>query len=222
MTEIDWLGVRQRVGAITSMEAARTVFGAIGHKFVLHPVLTVAELADLEQGIGVRLPAEYRSFLLEVGNGGAGPGYGLERVEWAIDGWRWMGDGVTTVGRLGIPFQPFDPRVYDEHAAQRPVERDFSDPDAFTQAGLAWVQRLDDLYDEETFGTVALSHQGCGYFWLLVVSGPERGTVWDDSRAADIALSPLTGPAGGRLTFGQWYLDWLAQAEAAVAAADKP
>ncbi len=220
VTEVSWLGVRERVAAIASAEASQKVFGTSGHRFVLHPVLAAAELVDLEQVIGARLPEEYRAFLLEVGNGGAGPGYGIERVERTTDGWQWTGHGVTTAAKLGVPFQPFDQQVYAEHDAKRPVESDFPDHGSFMEASRAWVQRFDDLHDEETFGAIALSHQGCGYYWLLVVSGPEPGTVWDDSRAADMPLSPLTDPAGQRLTFERWYLDWLTRAEAAVASAD--
>lgn len=184
-------------------------------------MLTVAELVDLEQVIGARLPEDYRAFLLEVGNGGAGPGYGIERINRTSDGWQWTGPGITTVAKLAVPFQPFDPRVYTEHDAKQPVESYFPDHDSFREAKRAWVRRLDDLYDEETFGAIALSHQGCGYYWLLVVSGPERGAVWDDSRAADVPLSPLTGAAGERVTFHRWYLDWLIRAEAAIASADR-
>ena len=119
---------------------------------------------------------------------------------------------------LSVPFRPFDPQVYAEQDAQRPAQSVFADHDAFVAATRAWIQRGDDLFDAETFGTITLSHQGCGYYWLLVVSGPERGNMWDDSRGVDIPLSPLTSPTGERLSFGRWYLDWLAQAEATVAA----
>jgi len=126
--------------------------------------------------------------------------------------WRYSGDEARRAVSAGRP------------AGVRGTRRDGADgerlfrTDSFIEARRAWLQRSDDLYDQETYGTIALSRQGCAYHWLLVVSGPERGVVWDDSRACDVPLSPLNGPSGQRLTFGQWYLGWLIQTEAAVAA----
>ncbi|MCU0686545.1 MAG: SMI1/KNR4 family protein [Polyangiaceae bacterium] len=65
--------------------------------------------------------------------------------------------------------------------------------------------------DEHVRGTVALAHQGCGYFSLLVVEGPRRGTVWADLRAAGRGLVPTHG------SFVEWYLAWVS----AVASGDE-
>src|SRR5207253_5786756 len=106
--------------------------------------------------------------------------------------------------KLGTPFQPFDPGVYAQYETKQPVESDFPDRGTFIAAYKAWMRGLEDLYEAETFGSIALSHQGCGYYWLLVVSGPERGTVWEDNRPTDLPVSPLADPTGQRITFGRW------------------
>jgi hypothetical protein len=54
------------------------VFGSKQHRYRLGPTLTEGELATFESANGVRLPEDYRRFLIVVGNGGAGPFYGLE------------------------------------------------------------------------------------------------------------------------------------------------
>jgi len=49
----------------------------------------------------------------------------------------------------------------------------------------------------------------------LVVTGSERGRMWRDRRCDEADLSPVRGDEGGSaLTFGEWYLGWLAAAEA--------
>ncbi|MCX4747486.1 hypothetical protein OG455_18515 [Kitasatospora sp. NBC_01287] len=65
-----------------------------------------------------------------------------------------------------------------------------------------------------TAGAIRLSHEGCGYYAWLVVSGPERGSIWLDYRACDIPLKPLSAGDGRRVGFGEWYLDWLTLATA--------
>src|SRR5207247_10746384 len=54
------------------------VFGAEHHRYRLGPTLSKAELAAFESANRVPLPEDYRWFLSVVGNGGAGPFYGLE------------------------------------------------------------------------------------------------------------------------------------------------
>jgi hypothetical protein len=56
-------------------------FGAASHRYRLNPPLEPAELAAFEARHRVELPADYRRFLLESGNGGAGPDYGLRALD---------------------------------------------------------------------------------------------------------------------------------------------
>lgn len=41
-----------------------------------------------------------------------------------------------------------------------------------------------------TQGAIVICHYGCGAYFLLIVSGPERGQIWFDDRASDYGLSP--------------------------------
>jgi hypothetical protein len=71
------------------------ICGAKSHCRVPESPLTAYELAELESPLGVELPAECRSFLLQVSHGGAGPGYGLFPLR-PVDGrWNWHGDGAS-------------------------------------------------------------------------------------------------------------------------------
>lgn len=77
MSEDLWAGVRERVLALRDRPGSTSVFGAGGHGFRLGPVMEAEQVQALETALGVGLPSQYRSFLLHVGAGGAGPHYGL-------------------------------------------------------------------------------------------------------------------------------------------------
>lgn len=53
------------------------VFGAESHQYRLSPTASEDAVRNFECQHGIRLPEEYRDFLLSVGNGGAGPYYGI-------------------------------------------------------------------------------------------------------------------------------------------------
>ena len=57
------------------------VFGTNSHTYKLGQTLAEAELHSFEQKHQIKLPEDYRLFLKEIGNGGAGPFYGLETLE---------------------------------------------------------------------------------------------------------------------------------------------
>jgi hypothetical protein len=76
------------------------IFGAKSHCRAPESPLTAYELAELESPLGVELPAECRSFLLQVSHGGAGPGYGLFHYT------RWTAAGTGTVMAPPAPTMP--------------------------------------------------------------------------------------------------------------------
>ncbi len=63
---------------LRTADAKFRVFGSEQHRYRLGPTLSEAELVAFESANGVLLPEDYRRFLAAVGNGGAGPFYGLE------------------------------------------------------------------------------------------------------------------------------------------------
>ncbi|MBT0768443.1 SMI1/KNR4 family protein [Kineosporia sp. J2-2] len=222
--EIDWPGVRARVEHLRDVEQRRRnetgsfeirVFGSQLHAFGLAPHLDENEIAEAEGQFGIRLPDDYRAFLGEVAAGGAGPYYGLFPL--ARDGqgrWGWTGDGaeLTEITSLAAPFAPTDvTRQLREHEAQQPDEDDDEDLER-------WQERAEEILWEpsRSVGALCLCHRGCALRKWLVVSGPRRGQIWDDSRVDGLDLGPDATAEGAPLTFGRWYLDWLETAEAKV------
>lgn len=212
-----WAGVRDRVLALGRSPRADVVFGADhngGHRFSLADPLTSDDLSRLEALLEVRLPEEYRQFLVEVGAGGAGPHYGITTVTHGRNGWTWPGD--TDVTRLKEPFGgPALTHRLAELSQRRPVRGQFPDDGQYSAAVATWNAEEDALFDteERTWGAINLSHQGCGYFDWLAVSGPYRGQIWTDGAAAADDFELASG------SFGSWYMSWLVRAEVAVAAA---
>ncbi|SED03151.1 SMI1 / KNR4 family (SUKH-1) [Streptomyces sp. 3213] len=219
MTDQQWVGVRQRVEAAAAGPAGSKVFGALGHKWVVEDPLTQGELAELEAQTGVRLPEEYRAFLLHVGAGGAGPAYGLFPVRRAQGRWRWEGDGAEMVdlARLAEPFPDRgpDPALLEELLAQCPEEEDFDAVEDFDAAMEAWDERWGAVTfaPERTVGAIVISHLGCAQREWLIISGSHRGTIWSDCRVDDVDLAPLLDENGTPVRFARWYTDWLEKAE---------
>ncbi|WP_324789612.1 SMI1/KNR4 family protein [Streptomyces sp. H51] len=214
-----WAGVRERVAAVGAAAARGEVFGAVGHEWVLEEPLAPAELAELETQTGVRLPEEYRDFLLHVGAGGAGPAYGVFPVRRVRGRWRWEGDGadLADLGRLAEPFPEHgpDPELLKSLLSQCPEEEDFTDIEDFDEAMEAWDERWSAVLfaPERTAGAVAICHLGCAQREWLIVSGTRRGTIWSDCRVDDVDLAPLLDEDGTPLTFARWYLRWLEECE---------
>jgi hypothetical protein len=164
--------VDQRLATIKAKAAEQ------GHGF--GPPLSPAEVTAFERRHGIELPAAYRQFLVEVGNGGDGPpAYGLMR----------LGE---TPRHLCPAFQ----RSWGELA-------DVAKPFPFTTAWV-WEGEPDDPGKRATarFGSLNLGDNGCGWYWLLIVTGSERGKVW---AYTDVGVCPQEPDRD----FLQWVEAWL-------------
>lgn len=178
-------------------------FGASSHRYQFNPRATEGDVESCERRWGMRLPADYREFLLKVGNGGAGPFYGIFRLgEW--DG---AGEGEPwEASSLGDPSKPF------------PHRRSWNEPRSYASAPSdqesdeyhRWMDLEDGRYYAPalTNGSIPICTEGCALRFLLVVTGPEAGQVWYDARADEKGLMPM-GEGQNRLSFSEWYLAWL-------------
>ncbi|MGW5879089.1 SMI1/KNR4 family protein [Nocardiopsis terrae] len=219
-----WSGVRERVEALARTGRTWDVLGAwdryggTGHHFRLAAPLSEPEVTEAETRWGVSLPEDYRGFLLQVGAGGAGPGYGLSTLHRTGTGWEWTDvGGETRHEALTVAFPTSEERVrrLAEHEAREPTRSGFATREAFEAAYRVWRDADDELFDTSSDGAVCLSHEGCGHCLWLVVTGPERGSMWVDGFSADGGFRPL-GTPHERVGFADWYLDWVIRAETAV------
>ena len=181
---------RNKLDELRRRDPAFRIFGAAHHRYLLRPPEPERELAASERSYGIVLPAEYRAFLRELGNGGAGPFYGL---------FQFVGEdseNITDIGALADPFLHRDawaPAPLDEEASRE--ERDAYDLRYFEARGSA--------------GMLYLCHMGCAMRTFLVVNGPCAGQVWYDGSVDYAGVEPLLRADGVRHMFASWYLEWL-------------
>ena len=142
--------IRRKLATVPQADGRSRSFGEEKHGYRLRPPLGESQVADFEDRHGIRLPEGFRLFLLNLGDGGAGPYYGLLPLERALD----VADEPTSdfLSRPS-PLVPGMPR--DE----------------------GWMDALGCTAEDCYRGAIALVEQGCSYYTLLIVSGPARGRV---------------------------------------------
>lgn len=72
-----WRPLREAIAEQAAADPRHKRFGAAAHRYQLRAPIAEARLVEIEAAAGVQLPPDYRDFLLELGDGGAGPYYGL-------------------------------------------------------------------------------------------------------------------------------------------------
>jgi hypothetical protein len=188
--------VRRMLDELRAADPNYKRFGAWNHRYEFHPVLKPEEVAAFEASHGIRLPEDYKEFVLTVGNGGAGPYYGIyPLLEGNVDH-RLQSRKLID---LSSPFP--HSAAWDEHwpAAINWDEGERPDEDTL----LAYLD------PRHISGALCISQYGCGDFLLLVVNGAERGNIWFDGRGNYSGLFPEEGAGTERISFSEWYLGWL-------------
>ncbi|MFI0352397.1 SMI1/KNR4 family protein [Actinomadura sp. 9N407] len=137
----------------------------------LRPPLPLEDALAFERRNGIILPESYRSFITEVGDGGAGPENGLWPLHRSA---RWTGrEPAYGPGYLARPF-PYTRRVSAES-----------------------FEAMDDVedYEDALTGSLIIAEIGCGAFIRLVATGEASGQAWRDTVDQGGALTP--GPDFG-------------------------
>lgn len=133
------------------MPVSSGAFGATSHKFELGTPLTEAAVAEFEERHEATLPAGYRLFVTELGDGGAGPGYHLPSL----------------IDSCGADCRP---RHLARPSPYLPGPRYPGD----------WEQRHEEPPEPGRIflpGTLKVADSGCTLVTQLVVTGPARGRL---------------------------------------------
>ena len=134
-----------------------------------------------EKSRQVALPQEYREFISRVGNGASGP------PEY----------GLLPLGEICADLLPAEKLTWRSlEGLRRPFP--FTKPWVWEEGELSSEGSREQVGD----GSIMLGTDGCGIYWHLIVSGPERGTVWQLTGEGIQPLCP-------KRNFGEWVSDWL-------------
>lgn len=188
----------QKLKDLKKLDKDFLCFGAYKHRYKLNPKLSESEIAQFEEDHNITLPEEYKAFLLHIGNGGAGPYYGLEKLE---NGLYIDLDYKNENEKIKLS-EPF-PFTKPWNLIAESFEKDISDE--------AYTELENEYFDDKWInGLLRVSNYGCGIFMNLVVTGEEYGNIWVDNRCNDGGLCPDPFfDQEGRTTFLDWYELWL-------------
>jgi hypothetical protein len=198
--------ILDRLDKLSRSDAARRRFGATDHDYKLNPPLSASVLEAFEGAHGIILPEDYRYFITEIGNGGAGPYYGL-----------------FPFGQHG---DSFDFISWEEGYLVGDVSKPFPHVRAWNLPTTFWAQipnsdddKLWEAWDKIEYehywnpslmnGAIPICNLGCNLRQWLVVNGEHRGFVWNDYRVDRAGISPLETKSGSPVSFADWYMSWL-------------
>lgn len=222
--------IRQKIELLKQKDQSFKIFGAKEHQYLLNPCLTETEIQNFEQQYHVTLPDDYRDFLCYVGNGGAGPMYGLFSLEESIDEiqrhlievpqeyydrllescqkdtlWEWMNasrqiqdffDNKLQSGEINYDFWVQSFPLNNDNALAAIQER-INNP-----TGYFFIDK-----DYPLGGSLPICHQGCGWMYVLVINGEQRGQIWIAGEQG--WLPEFSDETSIQKKFLAWYQSWL-------------
>lgn len=190
--------IKTKLEQLANIDAGFSLFGADDHGYELEPVKTSEEISALESAWRIRFPEDYKAFLMEIGAGGAGPYYGLEKPE----------DGIYV--DLDYKNLPNDISGVFPYTEEWNPEVDWYEDDVDE----AECEAKEEEYfgEQHSAGMLRISNYGCGVTINLIVNGQSYGEIWVDDRANSNGIYPdhYFGNRD-RLNFLDWYELWLDQ-----------
>jgi len=188
--------IEEKLKKLKSMDREFTIFGSEKHQYQLNPVISRDELVAFEKRHHIELPLGYRNFLLEVGNGGVGPYYGLESLD-EIE------KNKKSVMDLKLPFPHTQKWNFNwDNVTEEEWETLIED----TEEGY-YIQKW-------STGLLEICDFGCGISLCLVVNGIEFGNMWVDDRGHLNGIYPdpyFNQKEDERTSFLDCYEMWLDQ-----------
>ena len=208
------LKLKKNLTQLAILDATFEVFGSELHQYQFKPCLSNKDIQVFESRYNIKLPSEYRNFLLEIGNGGAGPGYGLS--------------GLSGIESEDVIPEKLYPENYEILSKPFLLTEAWNDLDLIVKNNTDFVTNNNKYFDDKFIqGTLPITNYGCGIYAILVVTGEQSGKIWIDDRTNDNGIYPASlsfchafhdinpddsYPNSNEeqpLSFYDWYEDWL-------------
>ena len=176
------------------------IFGSETHKYKLNNCLKESEIKEFENKHLIDLPIDYRNFIKTIGNGGTGPAYGLYKLEdWNLE--------LDIENNIFLSTNFPHKEKWNKKYSGDENDLDYTESEEF----INW--ELEYFSENHITGSIRICHYGCAIYYLLVVSGLEKGNIWIDDRANDEGIFPFSNETKKRYTFTEWYNEWLSESE---------
>lgn len=185
---------------VQRMDSMYENFGASGHHYRLNPPVQASFVRRVEECFGFLLPEDYFRFITEVGDGGAGPDYGIKPFAELLN----KGEDAHAEkfweeyrNSLAHPFAPRRMKADEvEEYAIATREAYDRDPDRY------YIYEKPEPYDLcNTDGFYVLGTHGGQWDFGLVTSGERRGQVFDTDNEGAYAFVAHS--------FEEFYQKWL-------------
>lgn len=168
------------------------IFGANSHKYKLNPVIPLSTVKNYEKQYNIKLPDEYIFFLTKIGNGGAGPDYGIYPLEDSIRYTPYL-IGYTPDEAKNMPVFLNKSMTKDEWNKKTDILENMDDDEY-------------DKYERTIYsGQLEIGTEGCSGCMTLMIKGEYYGEIVLTN--LDLYMPQFTD-----MTFMQWYekfFDWI-------------
>lgn len=187
--------IKRKIIELKDLDTNFKVFGSKSHNYTFNPKVKVNEIVQFEKSNNLLLPKDYREFLLEIGNGGMGPYYGIQEID--LDNprdFRLEENSVIDLSKV-FPYQKkwnadwINELDWDEDRPSESVHNEY------------WST-------SHLSGAYPICHYGHGDSFLIIINGLQKGNIWFDGRGNYSGIEPELNE-GEPITFYEWYLKWL-------------
>jgi SMI1 / KNR4 family (SUKH-1) len=199
MTEINnqLLRIKGKILIAKDSDKNFRVFGAERHKYIIHEPTTLDKIIEIENKYSIELPECYKSFLLNIGNGGigwqnssAGPFFGIYPLGENLNELIFNNPEKYLKNKCVLY-----PKMTDEY--WKILIKNIEDDDKI----------LDEQFEKELSnlwsGILPIGSQGCSYLHGIILNGQYRGRVVNldiDRQKPNFAFED---------NFLDWYERWL-------------